>query len=129
MVVFKKRPTRRAQELRRTATPAEARLWTYISRRQVAGVKFSRQIPIGPFICDFVSRSARLVVELDGGQHALNEGRDRERSAFIEAMGFRVLRFWNTEVLENIEGVISRIELELAIAPPPAPPASGRGVV
>jgi len=102
-------------------------LWVYISRRQVAGLKFSRQIPIGPFICDFVSRSAKVVVELDGGQHDENEGRDRERTAYIEGMGFHVVRFWNNEVLENIDAVVSRIELALRNPPPPSPPASGRG--
>jgi very-short-patch-repair endonuclease len=127
MVVFRKRPTDRARELRSSATPAERKLWTYISRSQVGGVKFSRQIPVGPFICDFVSRSHRLVIELDGGQHDENEGRDRERTAYIEEMGFRVLRFWNTEVLESVESVVSRIEAELLKTPPPAPPASGRG--
>ncbi len=127
MVVFGKRPTLRAQQLRSAATPAERKLWTHLSRRQVAGVRFSRQIPIGPFICDFVSHSARLVIELDGGQHDENEGRDRERTAYIEGMGFRVLRFWNTEVLESVESVISGIEAELLKAPPPAPPASGWG--
>ena len=129
MTQFQKRPTLRAQELRQTATPAERKLWTHLSRRQVAGTKFSRQIPIGPFICDFVSRSARLVIELDGGQHDENEGRDRERTAYIEGMGFKVIRFWNNEVLEAIESVVARIEVELLKAPPPAPPAGGRGEV
>jgi len=124
---FRKRPTRNAQALRNTATAAERKLWTHLSRCQVAGTKFSRQIPIGPFICDFVSRSARLVIEVDGGQHDENEGRDRQRTAYIEGMGFTLIRFWNNEVLENIEGVVSRIERELLICPPPAPPACGRG--
>jgi very-short-patch-repair endonuclease len=127
MVEFRKRPTRRAQDLRQSLTPAERKLWTYLSRRQVAGTKFSRQMPIGPFICDFVSRSARLVVELDGGQHDENEGRDRKRTAYIEGMGYRVMRFWNNEVLKAIESVVSRIEFRLRNFPPPAPPASGRG--
>jgi very-short-patch-repair endonuclease len=127
MTEFRKRPTRRAQELRNSATPAECKLWTHLNRRQVAGTKFSRQMPIGPFICDFVSRSARLVIELDGGQHDENEGRDQSRTAYIEGMGYRVIRFWNNEVLESIEYVVSRIEQMLVDAPPPTPPASGRG--
>jgi len=129
MVEFRKRPTGKARELRKTATPAERKLWTHLSRRQIAATKFSRQMPVGPFICDFVSRSARLVIELDGGQHGENEGRDRVRTAYIEGMGFRVIRFWNNEVLENIESVVSRIELELRDSPPPAPPAGGRGAL
>jgi very-short-patch-repair endonuclease len=128
MVEFRKRPTSRAQQLRNMATPAECKLWLHLSRRQVAGVKFSRQIPIGPFICDFASRSAKLVVELDGGQNDENEGRDRQRTAYIEGMGFHVVRFWNNQVLENIESVVARIELALGNCPPPTPPASGRGV-
>ena len=127
MVVFRKRATGRAQELRNSATDAERKLWTYISRRQVADVKFSRQIPTGPYICDFVSRSARVVIEVDGGQHDQNESYDRQRTDYIESMGFRVLRFWNNEVIENIEGVVSRIELELLKSPPPTPLAGGRG--
>jgi very-short-patch-repair endonuclease len=127
MVEFRNRPTRRAQDLRKNLASAERTLWTRLSRRQVACTKFSRQIPIGPFICDFVSRSARPVVELDGGQHDENEGRDRERTAYIEGMGYKVMRFWNNEVLEAIESVVSRIEVKLRNSPSPAPPASGRG--
>ena len=74
-----------------------------------------------------MSRTARLVVEVDGGQHDENEGRDLQRTAYIEEMGYRVIRFWNNEVMENIEAVISRIEAAVRAAPPPAPPASGRG--
>jgi very-short-patch-repair endonuclease len=124
---FKPRPTGRAQELRRSATPAERPLWTCLSRRQVAYTKFSRQIPVGPFICDFVSRSAKLVIELDGGQHDRDEWRDRQRTDYVEGMGYKVIRFWNTEVLESLETVVRRIEVELRTSPPPAPPASGRG--
>jgi very-short-patch-repair endonuclease len=93
----------------------------------VADTRFSRQIPIGPFICDFESRSAKLVIELDGGQHDRDEWRDRQRTNYIEGMGYRVIRFWNSEVLESLEAVAQRIELELRTGPPPAPPASGRG--
>ena len=64
-------------------------------------MKFSRQIPIGPYICDFVSRSVRLAIELDGGQHDAREGQDRARTAYIEGMGYRLIRFWNNEVLEE----------------------------
>ena len=127
MLEFKPRPTRQAQELRRNLTSAERLLWTRLSRRKLAGVKFSRQIPIGPFICDFVSRSAKLVVELDGGQHDKDEWRDRQRTDYIEGMGYTLLRFWNNEVLESPEAVIVRIERELRNCPPPAPPACGRG--
>ncbi|WP_067105414.1 endonuclease domain-containing protein [Sphingopyxis granuli] len=122
-----KRPTARSRELRLNATDAERKLWAQISARKVAGVRFNRQLPIGPFICDFVSRGTRLVIEVDGGQHAVDVAKDEARTAYLEARGYRVIRFWNNDVLERIEGVVSEIEHLLATCPPPTPPASGRG--
>ena len=121
------RPTARSRELRRDATPAERLLWTKISARQLRGVRFNRQFPIGPYICDFVSRGAKLVIEVDGGQHATQIGKDRARTAFIEASGYRVVRFWNNDVLEHIEGVVQQIELILSeqALPRPLPHAGG----
>ena len=84
-------------------------------------------MPLGGFICDFVCRTARLVVEVDGGQHDSRSDQDAERSDKIERQGFRVIRFWNNEVIENIEGVLATILATLETGPPPAPPASGRG--
>ena len=127
MPEFQRRPTLRAQELRRNATDAERRLWRHLSRRQLGGFKFSRQMPVGPFICDFMCREAWLVVEIDGGQHDERAAADASRTRFIEAEGFRVLRFWNNEVLGNTEGVLLTILRHLEAGPPPAPPASGRG--
>jgi very-short-patch-repair endonuclease len=98
MPEFRPRRTNRAQKLRNNATDAERMLWQHLSRRQLEGFKFSRQIPVGPFICDFMCRERKLIVELDGGQHAENN-RDVARTAFLEAQGYRVLRFWNNEVL------------------------------
>ena len=121
-----KRPTARSRELRRNPTPAEQKLWARLSARQVAGTRFNRQFPIGPFICDFVSRSARLVIEADGGQHADQEEEDQKRSAYLQQRGYRVVRFWNNEVLENIDGVVETIE-RILTSPPLTPPASGRG--
>ena len=74
MIRFRERPTRTAQKLRNTATDAEKKLWTHLSRRQLNGFKFSRQMPVGPYICDFMCREAKLVVELDGGQHDARAG-------------------------------------------------------
>jgi len=102
------RPTNRAQQLRNNATDAERHLWRHLSRRQLRGKKFSRQMPVGPFICDFRCREQHLVVELDGGQHADNP-KDAMRTAFIEAEGFRVIRFWNNDVLVNVDGVLQVI--------------------
>ena len=131
MVRFRDRPTRRAQELRNNATDAEKRIWRHLSRRQLGGYKFSRQMPVGPFICDFLCREAALVVELDGGQHDLRAAYDGARSRFIESQGYRVLRFWNNDVMSNVEGVLEAILETLEAVPmsppPPTPPASGRG--
>jgi very-short-patch-repair endonuclease len=123
---FRPRPTRLAQKLRNSATAAERRLWRHLSRRQLSGYKFSRQMPVGPFVCDFMCREAQLVIEVDGGQHDRLEGRDRQRTASIEAEGFRVIRFWNNEVLENLDGVLLTILNALETAHPhPLPQAGG----
>ena len=122
-----KRPTGRSRELRLNATDAERRLWQQISARKLAGVRFNRQFPIGPFICDFVSRAARLVIEVDGGQHSVDVAKDEARTAYLEARGYRVIRFWNNDVMERIEGVVNEIEHILETCPPPAPPVNGRG--
>ncbi len=105
-----KRPSReQARRLRRDLTDAERRLWKHLRDRQIAGAKFRRQVPIGRYIADFVCLEAKLVVEVDGGQHAAS-GADVGRTAFLEAEGFRVLRVWNNEVLANTEGVVAMIE-------------------
>jgi len=123
MVIFRPRPTKRAQDLRNNCTEAEKKLWAALRGRQVSGVKFSRQIPLGRYICDFVSRDLRLVIEVDGGQHS-EDRRDAVRTAFLEASGYRVMRFWNNDVLENLEDVVDVIRRSL---PTPTPPAGGRG--
>ncbi|PQM26923.1 hypothetical protein CVO77_18285 [Sphingopyxis lindanitolerans] len=122
-----KRPTARSRELRLNATDAERKLWAQISARKIAGVRFNRQFPIGPFICDFVSRSAKLVIEVDGGQHAVDVEKDEARTAYLEARGYRVIRFWNNDVLERIEGVVSEIERVLADTPSPDPSRKREG--
>jgi very-short-patch-repair endonuclease len=122
-----KRPTRRSRDLRNNATAAERALWAQLNARKVAGVRFNRQFPIGPYICDFVSRTAKLVIEVDGGQHAVEADKDAARTAFLEAQGYRVVRFWNNDVLERMDGVVAEIERALLTRPPPTPPASGRG--
>ena len=120
MPQFRNRPTKRAQELRNNATDAERQLWRHLSRRQLNGVKFSRQMPVGPFICDFLCRERMLVVEVDGGQHCGNSS-DESRTAFLESEGYRIIRFWNNKVHENMEGVIQTIASALNECPPPAP--------
>ena len=115
----------RAKRLRSTMTEAEARLWYHLRAHRLGGHKFKRQKPLGPYIVDFVCMEHRLVVEVDGGQHAEARAYDAKRDAWLEARGFRVLRFWNNEVLEETEAVLERI-LQ-ALSPGPSP-MSGRGV-
>jgi very-short-patch-repair endonuclease len=101
-------PQARARELRRAQTEVERRVWLRLRNRQLVGVKFRRQVPIGPFIADFAALDRKLVIELDGGQH-LDSASDRARGAYLEKNGYRVLRFWNHEVLDDLEGVLERI--------------------
>lgn len=108
-----KKLTSAARRLRGNSTDAERLLWSRIRSRQL-GAKFVRQFPIGPYIADFACRSAHLVIELDGGQHS--ETIDAPRTMVIEAHGYRVIRFWNNEVMENLEGVVEAIARELALA-------------
>jgi very-short-patch-repair endonuclease len=121
------RPTLRSRELRHNATEPERRLWTALSARKVAGVRFNRQFPIGQFICDFVSRSQKLVVEVDGETHVGREMQDLARSRFFEAQGYKVIRFTNLEVMTNLEGVVKAIELELTHRPSPNPSRKREG--
>jgi very-short-patch-repair endonuclease len=122
-----KRPTARSRELRHNATEPEKRLWQALGARKVAGIRFNRQFPIGSFICDFVSRSAKLVIEVDGDTHAHATGYDMARTRFLEQEGYRVLRFWNSEVMENLEGVVTRIRQELVDRPSPSPSRKREG--
>ena len=96
-------------------TDAERRLWTHLRASQLEGIKFTRQLPVGDFVVDFACRSARLAIELDGGQHADNHA-DETRTSAIEAHGYRVIRLWNNDVLQNTDGVLTVILEELKIA-------------
>lgn len=118
---FKPRNTARAKTLRNQATAAERLLWTAISSRKVDGHKFSRQMPVGPYFADFLCREAQLVVELDGYSHDIGHEYDTRRDRFMVEHGFRVMRFANTEVLNNLDGVVRTIASALSEAgPPPA---------
>ena len=99
--------SRRANELRRNQTEAEKLLWYRLRDRRLSGYKFRRQFPIGPYVADFACLSAQLIVELDGGQHAEQTAYDAARDHHIRKEGFGVLRFWNNEVVENLDGVLS----------------------
>jgi very-short-patch-repair endonuclease len=100
--------TVQARSLRTNDTEAEYRLWGDLRNRQLNGYKFSRQIPIGVYIVDFICREQRLVVELDGSQHAENE-RDGRRTEWLNGQGYSVLRFWNAEVLQERSAVLDTI--------------------
>ena len=116
----------RAKSMRSSATDAEHRLWQILRAKRFAGHKFRRQLPIDYYIVDLVCLAARLVVEVDGGQHA-ESARDERRDVYLRAQGFRILRFWNNEIFDNEEGVAARI-LDALQSPLPNPsPAGGRG--
>ena len=106
-----------AQRLRHEMTDAERKLWSALRNRQLDGAKFRRQQPIGPFIADFVCQERRLIIEADGGQHAENAD-DTLRTAFLENKGYRVLRFWNHDILSNLDGVTDLILAALSTPHP-----------
>ena len=116
-----------ARRLRANMTDAERKLWFLLRRKQLPGFRFRRQVPLGRYIADFACMSARLVVELDGGQHAERSERDARRTAWLESVGYRVLRFWNGEVFTNAEGVLETIRLALLDPPPQPSPSRGEG--
>lgn len=124
----------RAKSLRRNATDAERILWSALRAHRLRGSSFRRQVPIGSYIADFVCHTAKLVIEIDGGQHFSTEGErhDARRSTYFASKGFRVLRFSNLDIMTNRDGVIeaiaSQIKSATAITPPPYPsPARGGG--
>jgi very-short-patch-repair endonuclease len=94
-----------AKQLRRSPTEAENRLWHFLRMHQLDGVHFRRQHALGPYIVDFCSPRYKIIIEIDGGQHLDQEAYDGKRTAFLEAKGYQVLRFWNNEVLQNIDAV------------------------
>ena len=98
-----------ARKLRSNQTDSELKLWLQLRGRRLAGLKFRRQVPIAGFIADFLCEEAKLIVEVDGGQHAEPSRSDMERTRIMQDAGFSVLRFWNNEVLANIDGVLQRI--------------------
>ena len=100
---------RRAEELRHPLTPAEAKLWQILRNRRLAGFKFRRQHPIGPFISDFYCAQAHLVIEIDGDSHAQQIEYDSSRTAWLEEQGYQVIRFTNLDIFNNLEQVLTKI--------------------
>jgi very-short-patch-repair endonuclease len=113
-----------AKLLRKNFTDAERALWKNLKAKQMEEYKFRRQEPIGSYIVDFVCHAKRIVIEVDGGQHSIE--RDGERDQWLREQGYSVLRFWNNEVLGNIEGVLEVVRDRLR-HPPPTPPIKGGG--
>jgi len=107
----------RARDLRRQSSDAERALWRVLRGRRLDGYKFRRQVVIEPYIVDFVCLDARLIIEADGGQHADQAAYDSRRTSALESMGYRVLRFWNDEILGQLPGVLERIGQALRESP------------
>ena len=121
--------TRRARTLRRNATQAERILWRAL-RVMPLPVGVRRQHPIGRYIADFALPSRKHVIEIDGGQHASTVARDNARTRILEAKGWHVIRFWNSDVMNNLEGVLQVIVAEIERSPSsprPSPPQGGEG--
>ena len=116
-----------AKKLRQQATDAECMLWKHLRAHRMADYKFRRQVVIEPYIVDFMCLEARLIVEADGGQHLEQAEYDLKRSIFLESLGYKVMRFWNHEILCDIHTVLGQIHGYLIEAPSPQPSPGGRG--
>jgi very-short-patch-repair endonuclease len=103
--------TNKARALRHNQTDVEQLLWQHLKNRQILNAKFRRQFPIAPFIVDFCCLEKKLIIELDGSQHFEQAQYDSERSRYLAQRGFKVIRFWNNDVIDNIEGVLTKIYL------------------
>ena len=112
-----------ARGLRKRSTDAERRLWRHLRDRQIEGFKFRRQQPVGRYVVDFVNLERKVVVEVDGGQHALDPS-DKIRDEWLRAEGYHVLRFWDNQVFKNLEGVLESIR-DVLLTPHPAPLPQG----
>jgi very-short-patch-repair endonuclease len=110
---------KRSRAIRIGATPAETELWRHLRGRRFVGFKFRRQAPVKGYIADFCCAQRKLIVELDGGQHAERREYDNERTARLESFGYRVVRFWNSEISDNIDEVLEAI-FDLLKEPSPA---------
>ena len=104
---------RLSRNLRKGQTDAENLLWRHLRRKQLEGLRFRRQQPIGKYIVDFVCLEKRLILEIDGSQHAIDQDNDKQRDNWLLTEGYRILRFWNNDVLTNIEGVMETIRLNV----------------
>lgn len=115
------------KKLRRNMTDAERRLWSKLRSKQLMGLKFRRQHPLGPYIVDFVCLEKNIIIEIDGGQHVLDVDKDSSRDEWLKSEGFEVLRYWNNEVLKETSNVLDDIQRRMPDHPPPTPPLKGGG--
>lgn len=119
---------RRANVLRKNMTEAERLLWRHLRNRQIAGCKFRRQHPVGPFVVDFICIEERIIIELDGGQHAFSIDADVRRSEYLKSRGYEVMRFWNNDVMQGTDAVFNVIHQALERpSPRPSLPAGDSG--
>jgi very-short-patch-repair endonuclease len=102
-----------ARQLRKEPTPAERKLWAHLRNNQLLGVNFRRQHGIGQYVSDFCSPKMKLIIELDGSQHLEQQNYDKQRTEYFESQGYKVIRFWNNEIINNIENVLQRITIAL----------------
>lgn len=133
-IYFTDRSLNNARALRREMTEIEKKLWYYLRRKNILDVRFRKQVPIGNYIVDFAAHNPKLIVELDGGQHSEQQAYDAARDTWLQKQGFCILRFWNNDVIENLEGVLERIALKInelrgnaENAPLPTSPLKGGG--
>lgn len=114
------------KSLRKRSTDAESLLWKHLRAKRLKGLKFRRQEPIGKYIADFVCYEKQIIIEVDGGQHSIDKDRDNERDIWFKGEGFKVLRFWNNEVLNDTEAVLTAIMMSCLESPSPSsPPIDG----
>ncbi|MEE9559100.1 MAG: endonuclease domain-containing protein [Candidatus Brocadiales bacterium] len=122
-----KKLTTVAKNLRKRPTDAERLLWKHLRSKRFEGLKFRRQHPIGNYVVDFACLEKQIVIEVDGGQHTIEKNKDEERDRWLEKEGYKVLRFWNNEVLTNVEGVSEVVKSNCLSHPPLTPPLKGGG--
>ena len=116
-----------ARTLRKNSTEAERCSWSRLRGRRLDGVKFRRQQVLGPYVVDFLCLEPKVVIEVDGGQHAEQVSNDLQRTEYLKVLGYRVLRFWNHEVLGDPDAVLENIRAALVEIPSPPPSPGGRG--
>lgn len=119
--MVEERALNNAKALRTNQTEAEQRLWYHLRAHRFMGLKFKRQKPMGRYIVDFVCVERRLIIELDGGQHSEQVEYDQYRDAWLMNQGYVVLRFWNNEIMQQLEGVLERIRNTITLSPAPLP--------